>query len=228
MRSRFCRLFLFLGLTLFARADTAERSLGQNLDYLRVHALPEDLPASPAPRKNALVVDLRFVKANQEAATAFSAWLQFQSRPASPVIVLINNQTAPALLTSLASKAPAGVVTIGPAARGFKPDVALEVTSEADRAAYDALENGTALDDLFIPKLDKPRHDEASNAKERAGGPVVANDADATDENPIVESKEKEKDKEVKKAADAPSAPFDTVLQRAVHLHRALLALKKI
>ena len=199
--------------------------LGRNVTYARVHALPADLPSSTAVHQGSLVLDLRFVPAGAEEAQAFAAWLKFQARPAAPVIVLINAQTSPALFAPLAdAEAPPGVVSIGPAAAGIKPDLALDVTAEADRRAYEAFEHGTPLTELVTPKLDKTRHDEAEIARERtaaANGDVPDGDA-GDDDLPAGPPKT------ITAVLVSPPAPVDAVLQRALQLHRALLALRKI
>jgi len=223
MRLRLIFVFLASSLMLSA-APAVEQSLGQNLAYLRIHQLPGDLPNASVPRKGSLVLDLRFVSADQDAAAAFEAWLNFQSRPTTTTIVLINAQTAPALLSALApDNVPARVVTVGPAADTIKPDIALKLPDGADRAAYDALEHGTPLDSLVARKIDKPRHDEAAAVKERAGGDASDAATDGPDESVPAEPGSA--------ATPTPTpvpVPLDAVLQRAVQLHRALLALRKI
>jgi hypothetical protein len=204
----------------------AAQPLGRNFFYVRVHTLPDDLPAAVPESHDSIVLDLRFVSAGKEAAEAFAAWLKFQARPAFPVVVLINAHTSPALLRPLSeARSPAGVVCIGPADPTIKPDIALNVSDEADRAAYEAFEHGVPLAELISPKLDKVRHDEATIAKERASGAGDSFDGETDDDFlPVANAPAA-----VATAAPAaPSGPVDAVLQRALQLHRALLALKKI
>jgi hypothetical protein len=198
------------------------RSLGRNLVYLRVHTLPDDLPAAISSPQHpvSLVVDLRFVQAGDKAVRAFAAWLKFQARPATPVIVLINAQTSPALLAPLDDAvSPPGVVSIGPAAATIKPDIALALTAEADRLAYEALEHGTPVEELITPRLDKTRHDESTINKERVTGAADDEESDFIEAAPPPPAKA---------AEPVAPVPFDAVLQRALQLHRALLALRKI
>ena len=145
----------------------AGRTLEKDLTYFRLHHLPGDLPA--APPGGALVVDLRFVAADDAAVASFAHWLQAHAGRETPVFVLIDRATAPALRAELApAHAPAGEVSIGPAEGAPPPDVALDVTPEADRAAYESLENGTPLAQVVHPKVDKTRYDEAAMARQRA------------------------------------------------------------
>jgi hypothetical protein len=109
------------------------------------------------------------------------------------------------------------VVTIGPASSEFKADIPVVVSPQADRLAYDALAKGTPIEDLVAHKLAKPRRDEAELARQRTNG-----NTDEEDEEPSP------------KAAATPAAPAveapvtDLVLVRAVQLHRALLALRRL
>jgi hypothetical protein len=201
----------------------AAQPLGRNFFYVRVHTLPEDLPAAAPEPQDSIVLDLRFVSAGKEAAEAFTAWLKFQARPSFPVVVLINTHTSLALLRPLSdARSPAGVVCIGPADPAIKPDIALNVSDEADRAAYEAFEHGVPLADLISPKLDKIRHDEATVAKERAAGAGDSYDGETDDDFLPVANQP------AAVTTAAPAGPVDAVLQRALQLHRTLLALKKI
>jgi hypothetical protein len=218
---------LFLLFTIFAAllgaasapnpANGAGQTLERNLSYCRVHTLPDDLPAGPVAATGTLVLDLRFVRADPDAAAAFARWLKARSRPQSPVLVLVNSDTAPALLTSLPEP---GVVSIGPAITGAGPDVALTLDSAMDRVAYEAFEHGASIDELINPKIDKIRHDEAAMAKERAAG----TNSEAEDDSPLAASEKTPG----APAAPVPAPPVDHVLQRAVQLYHALLALGKI
>jgi hypothetical protein len=204
-----------------APSNGAGQVIEPNLTYRRVHTLPDDLPAlPPGPATGTLVLDLRFVSASPEAATAFGEWLKARARPQAPVLVLINSGTAPGLLAPLTAPAvPPGVVSIGPAVTDAVPDVAINLAAGDDRTAYDALEHGMPIADLINPKIDKVRHDEAAMARERAAGAG----ADAEDDTPPVAD-----EKPGPPPAVPPVAPVDRVLQRAVQLHHALLALKKV
>jgi hypothetical protein len=213
------RLLPFLLLvTVTAFAAPLERDLGQGLAYCRVHRLPADLPTAAA-KPGVLVLDLRFARGDDGAATALGAWLKFRSSTASPVFVLLNADTAPAVLDYFADLAPsAGLITLGAAAPRVTPDIPVKIPPAAERAAYDALERGTPLETLLTDSSAKPRHDEAAIAQERSNPPdePAPDGADSPDGTP---------------ATVAPAAPppvIDAVLQRAVYLHRSLLALRKL
>lgn len=199
----------FQVVALAAVAAPIERDLGNGLAYVRVHQLPADLPTKPAPRPGASVLDVRYVEADAEGATALAAWLNFRATPKAPVFLLANGETAPALLHVLAARERGAVVVIGIESGAFRPDVAVKVTREDERRAYDALEKGAAIVTLLTDNPNKVRNDEASLSKDR----LAEASADATDAALV---------------GKAPAAPIDATLQRAVHLHRALLALKRL
>jgi hypothetical protein len=219
MKASFSFLVLLLALSIQSGAAAPlERDLGRGLAYVRATQLPEDLPTKTTAPRSALVLDLRFTPADDTAAQTFGAWLKFRASPAAPITVLVNGDTSPLLLrVFLAQPLPPGVVTLGPESTDFTPDVSVHVLPQDDRLAYDALAAATAVDDLITRKLDKPRNDEARLARQHANG------ADEEDSAPTP-------------ATPAPAAPAtavkvpptDLVLARAVQLHRALLALRRL
>ena len=202
-----------------APAEPLERDLGHGLAYFRVHSLPADLPATAA-RRGAVVLDLRYTRGESGATAALGGWLKSHGSTTTPVFVLLNADTAPAVVAYFTSHDPvAGLVTLGGAASGYTPDIALKIHPAAERAAYDALEHGTPVESLLIDSPDKPRHDEASIAQERAAPADESTDADTDIANPG------------EAAPITPATPrpvIDYALLRAVHLHRALLALRKL
>lgn len=204
-------LFLLLLLPLRAAAPV-ERDLGGGLGYVRIHRLPADLPAQPAGRAGPFVIDVRYVEASEDAAAAFSAWLRFRASPRAPVFVLANGETAEPLRKVLAQRERGvGVVLVGVEVDRFRPDVPVKTTAEEERRAYVAFEQGAALGSLLEDNPRKPRNDEASLTRERAPEPLP--------EPPSPGEPAK---------AGAEKPPIDATLQRAVHLHRALVALKKL
>jgi len=214
MKPAFSFLFpiIFLSLLRPSTAAPLVLDLGQGLAYHRAHALPADLPSSSPAKPRPLVLDLRYAAGDADAGTALAAWLKFHAAPRSPIFLLANAATSPALRAAFAARDDAaGLVVLGVGSAEFTPDIALPVDPAEERRAYDALETGTALAALIAPPLEKPRYDEAK---------LVAERLPARDPPPKLDP-----------AAPAPSAPpplTDQVLQRAVHLHRALLALERL
>jgi hypothetical protein len=191
-----------------APAAALVRDLGQGLSYYRVHELPSDLPSPPSGRPGPCVLDLRYAKASEIAASALRAWVKFNVTARAPIFVLENAATSPTLLVSLAGNTTPGLVVLAPASAGLGPDIAVRVSDDTDQRAYDALEKGAPVQSLLSDFPDKPRVDEAYLEKEHIA------DIDAP---------------EVAGDKVSPPAPLvDAMLQRAVQLHRGLLALKRI
>jgi hypothetical protein len=203
------RIPFLLGLLLAVRVTAAPltRDLGQGLVYYRAHDVPADLPTENSTRKQPSVLDLRYARAGERAAGALEAWLKARVAPNFPILVLANGDTDRALRDVIARYEPdSGVMLIGMAARDFRPHLPVQTSAERERQAYDALESGTALAILLTDNPDKIRNDEASLAQP----------------NRLAEAATEE-------MSNRPARPpVDAALQRAVHLHRALLALKKI
>ncbi len=236
MKLRHVHLFvsLLLGATALTRTAAAKPltlDLGQGLAYHRAQTLPADLPASSPARPQPLVLDLRYTTGGPDAAITLAAWLKFRAVPRTPVFILANTETSPALRAAFAEREDTpGLIVLGLNAPDFTPDLALTADPTTARRAYDALTQPEALSTLITPTLTKPRNDEAALAAEwhpdRTGAnPSVAADlpADhgkrAASPPPVAPSDP---------AAPAPPHLIDAVLQRAVHLHRALVALRQI
>ena len=199
---------ILLALVVQVAAAPLVRDLGQGLTYVGVAALAEDLPAAGAVPAGACVLDLRGAVGSDADAAALSAWLKGRARPAAPVFVLANSETAFALRLVLVDRTPgSGMMVVGVAGPGFEPDVAVKVAPEQERAALAALRRGAPLDELLRENREKIRNDEASLLRER---PV---DGEATNSTT---------------AKAGTAAVIDVTLQRAVHVHRTLLALKRL
>lgn len=199
--------FFFASLAVAVQAAPFKRDLGRNLVLHRVQELPADLPALDQARRQPAVLDMRYVRGDQAAAAAVQAWLRSHASARTPVFVLANAETGSALV---AHDDLAHVLVIGAAGRDFTPDIAVQSTPEDERRAYDALAAGADFSTLITENPTKIRNDEASLSRDRSTEP---------DTDPSASGAAKEA---------AASPPVDAALQRAVHLHRALLALKKI
>lgn len=220
------RILIVLSVLLFsvARGAPLERDLGQGLTYYRVAAIPGDLPSVTPAAKRTFVLDLRYAQGTEIAAAAVKDWLTTHAGPRRPVLVLANIETQPGVLASLAQHVPAsGVLVLGVPGPGFDPDIAVKAAPEMERRAYDALATLTNTDALLKENGSKVRNDEARLAREHLPDSAVE-DPLAT-EPPANPAPAKE---ETPPAPKAPPPLIDVVLQRAVHLHRALLGLKII
>lgn len=191
-----------------AEAAAEVRDLGQGLAYYRLHELPADLPRQAQGSPGARVLDLRFAKGDETGAAALRAWIAFNASAKAPLFVIENASTSAALKSSLSGNATAGLVLLAPDSAKLDVDVPVQVSAAADRMAYEALEKGVAPASLLADNPDKPRIDEAYLEKEH-----------------IPDSQSPE----VPSDSTLPPRPLvDRLLQRAVQLHRGLLALGRI
>lgn len=208
---------------------SAPLDLGQKLTYVRLRRLPEDATILAAAwSQPTLIVDLRYPAGN--AAQFLPADLP--TRPGStPLFVLVGPATPIGALAALRDRAPA-LITLGLAAPRRPPDIALAVTPEADRRAYDALDSGASLEALLSEKIAKTRFDEAALANEHIRGAEREEGIGSSGDTPTDAPPASVTPPATPAASPAPAAipaePKDVVLQRAVQLHRALLALGKL
>ena len=196
-------------------SGTELTDLGSGLAYLRIHSAGDSEAAlrKAVPGAGALVLDLRYATASDESAAALKTALA--SRPTNiPLFILVSPAT-PAALAAAIIQSPA--LTLGAPGSAPGPKVVVQTDSATDRRAYDALETGTSLEKLISGKIEKERFDEATLVHEFKNGNPDAAPAPLPDPT-------------APKPAGTPeqSAPLvDRVLQRAVHLHRALQALRR-
>lgn len=209
IRSSLALLLAWVAVARLAAAPL-EADLGQGLRLYRLAALPADLPPRvEGSRPPPCVIDVRYLSTDEAGALAFTAWLRFRATPRSPVFVLANRETSAALRRALRETGGrGGIVAIGIAAGDFVPDVAVPAKPEDERQAFDALASGTPVAALLTENPNKVRNDEASLT--RSSTPPPAEEPDAAG------------------PATSKRPPPDAALQRAVHLHRTLVALRKL
>lgn len=225
-------LLLAAAFALCASAHAAlEKELGQALVYYRVTDAKADLPgtADIIERRPALVLDLRSIVADGDFARALQAALAKTPPPHAARFVLINAATAPAVIEALDADF-ISVITLGPKSSAIKPDIAVSTTEDMDHKAYAALADGTAVEKLVSDNRDKRRYDEAKLVHDHANGVTPSEaelPADAEDDSIVPDQMEaKQPSEPAKKAESAPV--IDVVLERAIQIHRSLLALKKL
>lgn len=193
--------FLGAWLATLVGATTLEHDLGRGLVYMRVTQVPEDLPArSHAP---AIVLDLRYASGDD-----IGAWLTAYAAPQTPIFVLANTTTQKALRQS--AQNVAGSMIIGIAGEGFTPDIALEITDEEEKRAYEALTLTEDINTLLYPANDKERYDEAAIVEVRV-------EALETTDSP---------QSDLESDAPSPETLIDQAILRAVQIHRGWLVLR--
>lgn len=228
-------LALLLVLAVFSGA-TEPVDLGQGLAYLRVHSVATSEAAlrKSVPGTAALVLDLRYATADDTAAGALRSALAARS-PATLLLILVSPATPPALEPVITASS---ALTLGAPGSLPAPRIVVRTEAAADRRAYDALDAVTELSKLITGKIEKERFDEASLVQEFKNGhqtpePSPGDRPDPTPAGQETGATPAPADAAAPKTETAPgkesppAPPIDRVLQRAVHLHRALLALRR-
>jgi len=193
----------FIGVLLptFVGAKTLERDLGRGLVYMRITQVPDDLPVRS--KTPAIVIDLRYASGDD-----ISEWLTTYAAPQTPIFVLANTATQETLW--LSAKNVAGSITIGIAAENFAPDIALDMTHEEEKRAYDVLPKTTDINSLLLPPTEKERYDETAMIEENlAKIQIVVAKPEAV----------------IRADADTPQL-IDQAILRAVQIHRGWLVLR--
>ena len=210
-------LLLFSHLVALAGAATNEPTdLGNNLSYLRVHSLADSTPyLRPALSANRpLVLDLRYTTATEESLVALRSALAQHPREAV-LFVLISSATPTALVGAL-NQTPGALISLG-ATSTRSARIEVKTDPATDRRAYDALDAGTPLETLISGKVEKERYDEASLVAEFKNGNLEAEPPPEPDPTAPKPDEPTPKDPPL----------VDRVLQRAVHLQQAMLALRR-
>ena len=198
--------------------------LGQGLTYLRPTTTEKSDGTSllKTLTTNSVVLDLRYVPSG-ENADAWLAAIKAFAAPKRICIVLVSPETSPALLAGLGGGLTR-CITVGRNSPALGVNISVDTSAESDRQAWESIGQGKELAKLIKENADKPRYDEAVLAKEYAdevngNAPPSADGADAS--SPAVKTKPT-------KGLIPPAPLIDAVLQRAVHIHRGLLALRKL
>jgi hypothetical protein len=214
-------LVLLLVLAVFGSA-AVKPELSPGLFYLRIH-VPADFAAArhdALSETRALVLDLRYVTVDEKSAEALVDTLA-RHPVGAPWFILVGPATPGALSPAITGS---HALSLGIEGSVPAPKVIVHTAAVTDRRAYDALDAGTPVAALISGKLEKERFDEATLVQEFKNGNHDA-------EPPALSRIEgpPAADPTASEPATAPEkapALIDRVLQRAVHLHQALLALR--
>lgn len=201
-------------------SGTELTDLGQGLAYLRVKSLAEAEKSvrSNVPADRALVLDLRYCVADEASAAMLRDSLAARRNAPPPLLVLVSPAT-PALIARALGPLPAKTLVLGLEGSAPAPTVVIRGDADTDRRAYDAADGGMPLATLINGKLDKERYDEATLVREFTNGNRDSRPPPAP--NPAAPATP-----EQRKPEPVPVLT-DRVLQRAVQLHRALLAIRQ-
>ena len=207
--------FLSLGLTGAAHAAQPEPiDLGADLAYLHIKSLADAAPLLPTAlsAQRPLVLDLRYATSDAAALAVFQTAL---ARHPAPLFILFSTATPQEIITVVKQSAGA-IITLSVAGAAAPAQIQVQADPAADRLAYEALGQGTLPAILVTGKIEKERFDEATLVQEFKNGNPDA-------EPPPLPDPTQPK---LNQAAPVKAPLIDRVLQRAIQLHRALLALE--
>lgn len=193
-------------------------NLGNGLGYIR---LPD---ASVIARfEGTQVVDLRFADALEESAEGLARHLQTAAQGGATLFVLVNSATDPLLRSELSSVQGTArqLLFIGPATPELAPEIVTAPDAGEERRACDAIAAGTPPAELIKEALEKPRFGEAELVRNRTNG--NGNGGTPTNGGDTAAAPASAPDSQA-----TPGHPKDISLQRAVFLHRTLIALGRL
>ena len=231
-------LCLLLALVLSTLAPSVRATeltdLGEGLSYLRVHAIDESAKGLTASlhEREFLVLDLRHANTSTESADFLRTALGARSTK-QPVFILVGPAT-PTAIGKILAAATGKCITLGVKETMPMPQVIVDQPADTDRLAYEALESGQPIAALISGKIGKDRFDEAELMKEFNSGNTNAAPPPPPDPTakPVVPAKSPAAAKPPA-SANTGTEPTkvepltDRILQRAVHIHRALAAIKQ-
>jgi hypothetical protein len=180
--------------------------------YVRARDLAQlDLAATP----DEAIVDLRSLgEATAEGAARLRTLLAAGS--AGTLRLILIDPATSGELRALVKAASGRILTLGANLPPGAVDVAVATTVELDGRAVAALDAGRAPHELLGPRLEKVRYDESAMVRDHAKGLPIPDAPPEPDES---------------KPATGPASEttlVDHVLERALHLHRALRAIRRI
>lgn len=215
MKNLLSALFLALVLTELARAAPPEPiDLGANLAYLHIKNLADAAPllSTAQSAQRPLVLDLRYATSEAAALSVFQTAL---ARHPAPLFILFSTAT-PQEIIAVVKQSAGAIITLSVAGADAPAQIQVKADPAADRLAYEALGQGTLPAILVTGKIEKERFDEATLVQEFKNGNPDA-------EPPPLPDPTQPK---LNEAAPVKAPLIDRVLQRAIQLHRALLALE--
>ncbi|MBM3872240.1 MAG: hypothetical protein FJ382_00620 [Verrucomicrobia bacterium] len=184
--------------------------------YVRARDLAQlDLAATPAEA----IVDLRSLGEATAEGIAQLRTLLAAGSAGTLRLVLIDPATA-GELQALVKAASGRILTLGANLPPGAVDVAVATTTDLDGRAVAALDAGRAPHELLGTRPEKARYDESSMVRDHAKGlpiPDAPPEADESSDHAKPPT-----------GLDSETALVDHVLERALHLHRALRAIRRI
>ena len=194
------------------------RALPGGLSYLRARDLAQlDGAASPAE----MIIDLRGLReTTPDGATRLGTLLASGSARTLRLVLIDPNTSADLLAVVKASKGRH--LTLGANLPAGAVDVAVATPAERDQQAVAALDSGRPPESLLETRQEKVRYDESSMVRDHAKGLPIP------DAPPELETEPGKADAKSASTAAAEAPLVDRVLERALHLHRALRAIRRL
>jgi hypothetical protein len=194
------------------------RALPGGPSYLRIRDLAQlDLAATPAE----IIIDLRGLRETTPDGAARLGTLLASGSARTLCLVLIDPTTSADLLAAV--KASKGRhLTLGANLPAGAVDVAVATSAERDQQAVAALDSGRPPEALLETRQEKVRYDESSMVRDHAKGLPIP------DAPPELETEPGKDDAKSGPAVAVEPPLVDRVLERALHLHRALRAIRRI
>jgi hypothetical protein len=194
------------------------RALPGGLSYLRAKDLAQlDVAATPAE----MIIDLRGLRETTPDGARRLGTLLASGSARTLRFVLIDPNT-PADLLAIVKASPGRRLTLGANLPAGVVDVAVATPAERDQQAVAALDSGRPLESLLETRQEKVRYDESSMVRDHAKGLPIP------DAPPELEPEPGKADANSASTVTAEAPLVDRVLERALHLHRALRAIRRI
>ncbi|HKB91179.1 MAG TPA: hypothetical protein VKC60_11735 [Opitutaceae bacterium] len=205
-------------------SNAAPTELEAGLIYIRAPTLLVKLPDGAV-----VILDLRGTAGDETTAQILVT--EIKKRAPKPTLMLINSSTSAAVVQRV-PHIP-GLLTLAPSDVHSGVTLSVKTTAEEDNRAVAALAAGTSPTKLIEEKMKKARYDEATLMRDHANGSEDA--PDTSKPNSELPASSTPKDSSVAKKADDKTETAkeevpvrDAVLQRAVQLYRALIALGRL
>lgn len=178
------------------------------------------------PQTGSAVLDLRASLDEAALVPLLAAIAPGSNNPQRLLLILVSPDTPEGVRRHIALLPRC--ITVGRSEPGLKTDITVTTTAEADRRAIQALAAGTAPEKLLVENADKRRYDESSLVREHTGLAEPSQEKPAPPSSVNTGPASEPGDSN---SPDSPppavATPVDAVLQRALHLYRGLVVLKK-
>ena len=211
-------LGLILSIVALVKLSTLQKTVAEHSQEIpKIATLEGDLRAATTKTEN----DLRGLReTTPDGARRLGTLLASGSAPTLRFVLIDPN--TPADLLAIVKASPGRRLTLGANLPAGVVDVAVATPAERDQQAVAALDSGRPLESLLETRQEKVRYDESSMVRDHAKGLPIP------DAPPELEPEPGKADANSASTVTAEAPLVDRVLERALHLHRALRAIRRI